>query len=320
MVIAKVIQADVLATWQDFGRVRSVHHGVGQGGVMDFYAASWANRLLGRDIDLPVIEITMGLFALEFKSNCQIAITGAAMGLSLNNQPIKNWQSYAVKVGDQLKFAPATQGLRSYLAIKADIELETIFNSASTVIREQFSGLLGRPLRINDELTGSLPTAKRAQAIVEMPSSLIPNYCEPLNLELIPSYQFDRFPAESINKLLNSEFQILPSSSRIAYLLQGDPVQHEIESLASEGIAYGAVQVPPDGQPIILLNDRQTMGGYPKLGCVSRVSGAALSQRFAPTKIKFKLTTLEAATRAIEKMLEFFKENPADQISASKDV
>lgn len=306
MVIAKVIQADVLTTWQDMGRVHSTHHGVGEGGVMDVHAACWANRLLGRNIRQPVIEITLGLFALQFEHKCQIAITGADMQVSLNNKPILIWQSYTVQAGDQLHFKTAKSGIRAYLAMNAAIELKTIFNSASTVIREQFLGLLGRPLRVGDQIIGAISDGDDEAQCKHVPSSFIPNYAEPLELELIPSCQFDQFPNRAIDQFLNSEFKIQASSNRMAYLFAGQAIEHSIQTLDSQGIAYGAVQVPPDGQPIILLNDRQSMGGYPKLGCISRLSGSALSQRFAPSKVSFKLTTVAATTASYREMMCFF--------------
>ncbi len=301
--IAKVTQANVLATWQDLGRRHSTHHGVGQGGAMDMHAACWANRLLSRDINQPVIEITMGFFAIEFQASCQIAITGADMNTSLNGKEIEPWHSYAVNVGDQLKFSTANTGFRAYLAINAELQLETVFNSVSTVIREGFSGLLGRSLRINDEIIGLIASLKAPNK--KVPNSFIPDYCEPLTLELIPSYQFDQFPQRSIDGFLKNEYQIQSSSNRMAYLLKGNPTEHSLKSLVSQGIAYGTVQVPPDGQPVILLNDRQTMGGYPSLGCISRLSGNALAQKFAPSNVRFRLTSLDSEKKQYKEFFDF---------------
>lgn len=306
MIIAEVTQANMLATWQDLGRTHSTHHGVGQSGAMDLHAVCWANKLLGYEIDHPLIEITVGLFSVRFNVSCLIAITGADLGITLNGKAIQHWQTQIVKQGDELKFNSAKSGLRAYLAIGAKIELETVFDSASTVIREQLPGLLGRPLRGGDQLVGVADMQAATVSAKQVPSEFIPNYAEPLTLDLIASYQFYQFPKSSIDQLLTSEYQIQPNSSRMAYLLKGNAIEHSLTSLASEGIAYGAIQVPPDGQPVILLNDRQTMGGYPKLGCISRLSGSALSQRFAPTTVRFKLVSVDGANQSYKKLLNFF--------------
>ena len=306
MILAKISQASMLATWQDLGRTHSTHHGVGQGGVMDLHAACWANRLLGREISQPLIEITMGSFTCQFQTSCQIAITGADMNATLNGNAIQNWQTQWVSAGDELKFNNVKFGFRAYLAIDADITLDTIFNSSSTVIREQFPGLLGRALGVGDQILGKANESHKNLANKQVPDTFIPNYSEPLTLELIPSYQFYQFPKRSVDKLLHSEYYLKADSSRMAYLLKGEKVEHSIRSLASEGIAYGSVQVPPNGQPVILLNDRQTMGGYPKLGCISRLSGAALSQRFNPSSVRFKLISIEEANKKYTNLLRFF--------------
>lgn len=299
----KVVQASLLASWQDNGRLQSTHHGVTQGGSSDCHAAFWANRLLLRAPSLPVIEVTMGMFAIEFFNDCQIAITGADLDVRLNKKSIPNWQSLLVKKGDVLSYAAAKNGVRAYLAINAEVDLKKNFGSASCVSRECAAGVSNQTLGVGDIVMGR-PAIECVKRIV--PQRYVPNYQQALILQLIAGYQFDQFSPESIKTLLSSEYQISPNSSRMAVLLEGDRLQHNSESLASEGIAYGAVQVPPSGQPVILMNDRQTMGGYPKPGCISRLSGAALAQRFAPTKIRFELTTIEQASTSYREFLSFF--------------
>jgi 5-oxoprolinase (ATP-hydrolysing) subunit C len=252
----------------------------------------------------PVLEITMGMFALEFIQDCTIAVTGADLNTRLNTEPLRPWQSFSVKKGDHLKFNNPRTGLRAYLAIAAELQLDSAFDSVTTVLRENLPGLLGRALQVGDQVSGQVHTQIDGNRVV--PQRFIPDYTEPLVLQLMPGYQFEQFPAASINQLFANGYQIQTNSNRMACLLIGQPIAHSITSLASEGIAYGSVQIPPDGQPIILLNDRQTMGGYPKPGCITRLSGSALAQRFSPTRVRFELTTVESAQQEYTEFLSFF--------------
>ena len=304
--IFEVSESAMHASWQDLGRQGSCQHGVTEGGVMDIQAAMWANNLLGRNVGEPLIEISVGMFEVVFRANCQIAITGADLDASLDDRPITPWSSFLVCPGTRLKFATPRNGLRAYLAIDALFNLQTYFGSVSTVVRENLGGFKDRILQAGDTITG---IAGRGSVLNRtVPGRYIPDYQAPLTLELISGYQFDQFPKTSIENLLKTEYQIQNSSSRMACILQGEPISHDIQSLLSEGIAYGAVQVPPDGQPVILLSDRQTMGGYPKVGCISRLSAAALAQRLPSARIRFKTQCPETTRQDYLQHLAFFSQ------------
>jgi len=304
--ILQVVQAGPSACLQDLGRRHSTHHGVTEGGVADIHAAMWANHLLGRNMAEPLIEITIGLFTVEFLAECEIALTGADLGATLNDQPFTAWQSQHINVGDRLQFATPKNGLRSYLAINAQLDLTPVFTSFSTVIREKMGGLDGGNLQVGDQLFGRLAIPQNYDR--KVPRQYIPDYSALLNLQLIPSCQFIQFPQHAVDCLETGSYQIQSNSNRMAYSLKGRKINHQISALSSEGIAYGAVQIPPDGQPIVLLNDRQTMGGYPKIGCISKLSGAALAQRFHPTEVSFSLCSVETAAEEYKAHLAFFKE------------
>jgi biotin-dependent carboxylase-like uncharacterized protein len=268
---------------------------------MDMHAAFWANRLLKQDAEQPVIEVAMGLLELEFVASCRFALTGADQGASLAGQDIQPWRSYSAKPGMRLKFNTANNGFRAYLAFGVQFELQREFGSI--VVCDSSSPN-------NSLLQGSVVSGRvidcNEYSQKNMPLEYIPSYSQQLTLQLIPGYQFEQFGRASIDHLLKNEYQIQNSSNRMACQLHGEPIENLQQSLLSEGIAFGAVQVPQDGQPVILLNDRQTMGGYPKLGCISRASAAALAQRFHPETVRFELTNMEAARAEYQEFRSFF--------------
>lgn len=293
--IARVVKTNGMVTLQDAGRQHSMQEGVTEGGVMDVHAAYWANKLLGKPKHNPVIEITLGMFELEMLHDCRITLTGANLQAKRNDQVLPLWQSSNCFAGDKLVFQFPQSGLRAYLTFDAELAIPQYFGSVSTVAREQLGGLNGNALQVDDVLYATeVGDDKRT---VKMPTQFIPDYnrAETLTLDVLPSYQFSQFSDQAKATFTSHEFQINTNSTRMAYLLEGEPIKHEMTELASEGIAYGAIQIPPDGQPVVLLNDRQTMGGYPKIGCVTRLSGARLAQSFAPKKVAFRFVEREKA-------------------------
>jgi len=289
----KVTKAGAHVSVQGLGRKHCMHEGVPESGAMDTHAFCWANKLLRRSFDSKMLEVTLGALSIEFLNGCQFAITGADLSVTLNGNAIKPWSSYSAMKGDKLVFnypSPKTGGLRAYLAFDAELALDNKLIDGVLSAGDQFS----------------VHRLGRADFQRAVPAQHIPNYLAPLSVDLIPGYQFGSFSQSSIDVLLNTEYEIRDISNRMAYCLAGAKISHRIRSLASEGIAYGAIQVPPDGQPIILLNDRQTMGGYPKLGCITRLSGAALSQRFAPLKVSFQLVSVDAARQKYKEFMTFF--------------
>ena len=301
----EVVQANGPVSIQDLGRRRSFHHGVTEGGAMDLHAAMWANRLLSLEVSSPLLEITLGMFEIVFRRDCRIAITGADLGARLAGRPIEPWRTFTIHAGEHLRFTAPKVGLRAYMAIDAALDLTLDFGSVSTVTHEQRGGIGGRNLMAGDRISGRVRDS--AAGVNAVPPGYIPDYREKLVIDLIPGYQYEQFPDTSIDQLFASDWEIRSNSTRWAYCLSGKPVTHSINQLLSEGIAYGAIQIPPDGQPIIFLNDRQTMGGYPKVGCIARYSGWALSQRFAPTSVRFQAVSADQALQKLIQYRRFFE-------------
>ena len=301
----KVIKPGVLTLVQDLGRFAYQHIGLSPGGAADEHAFLWANRLLDNRSNSPALEICFGGLQLEALANTNIAITGAEMNATINDQPIENWQTHALKVGDKLSFAHATSGIRSYLAIQDGFQLQPSFGSVATVMREKMGGLDGdgSPLKTDDFLPCS---ENKPTLTTRVPPVFIPDYQQPLVLSVIPGEQTDQFDETELEKLYHWIYRISPQSDRMGIRLEGEPIKPRVQGIISEGIAYGTIQLPPDGQPIILLKDRQTMGGYPKLGTLFVLDAFLLSQQQANTEVRFTQISLEEAQEKLRYFYRFF--------------
>lgn len=308
----KVLNSGPLSLLQDSGRMGYQGIGVAVGGPMDEHAFRWANHLLGNHVNAAQIEITFGRFHCEFNQPTQIALTGADMFAKLDGQPIQPWASYHVTAGSILKCKTARQGMRAYLATQHGFEVSQLLESCSTVMRDEIGGLHGRgeALAKGDEISYR---AAEHDLLRQVPTEFIPHYPEltatanPCILDMIATYQYEQFSKAARQQFFNGTYTVSPNSDRMGYRLSGDSVKYDGESLISEGIALGAIQIPSDGQPIVLMTDHQTIGGYPKIGCLTRTSISKLAQCPPGTKVQFQLVKREKAEQQYREMLRFFR-------------
>lgn len=268
-----------LSLIQDFGRFGLAHIGLTQGGPVDDYAYSWANHLLGNPVNCSTLEITLGNASFRALNDCHLAICGGDLNASVEGSPIANWSDFTLKEGQTLRFGMAKNGLRAYLAVKGGFNVNTHLGSTSTVIRESLGGLQqnGNALKAGDIIafsSHSLPHAKSRS----MTFRFKPDYDLPIKLRVIEGYQHEDFSKQSIDDFYSGHFTISPNSNRMGYRLEGQTIIPPYDGVLSEGIALGSIQIPSDGNPIVLLNDHQTIGGYPKFGCVSRIDLPRLAQ------------------------------------------
>ena len=306
----KVINAGFLTLLQDAGRNQVMHQGLANGGPMDKHAWAWANRLLGNAYNTPALEITFGGLQLTSQVATRIAITGAEVPFMINGQPQPLWSSINLMPGDKLKLEAPKAGLRSYLAVSGGFKVpQNLGGSCATLVREGTGGQNedGQKVVEGDLLPcQSLTTKELAQQSFKVPAAKIPDYKKPLLLDVILGAQVDRFPAASLARFFNETYQISPQTDRMGARLDGPVLDVIGEKLISEGISLGAIQVTADGQPIILLNDRQTIGGYPKLGAVTPRSLDALAQRLPGSEVRFKAISLHQAQLREKEFLQFF--------------
>lgn len=311
----RVIKAGFLTLLQDAGRSQVMHQGLAAGGAMDRHAWAWANRLLGNGYNTPSLEITFGGLQLESQVATRFAITGAEVAFTINGQPQPLWKSLNLQPGDKLQLDAPKTGLRSYLAVSGGFTVpQNLGGSCATLVREGTGGQYenGQKVAEGDLLPCKSLTAKELiQQPFKVPTNKIPDYKQPLVLDVILGAQVDRFPAASLARFFNEAYRISPQSDRMGARLDGPALEVLGERLISEGISLGAIQVTADGQPIILLNDRQTIGGYPKLGAVTPRSLDALAQGLPGSEVRFKPVSLYQAQLAEREFLQFFnKKSP----------
>lgn len=265
-----------LAQLQDGGRFGIRHLGVTQGGALDWVAMHWANWMLGNVLDSPVLEIPLGGLILKAQDDMTLALAGADLAATLDDQPIAPWQSLQVRSGQRLSFNPPRSGVRAYLAAPGGFTAPQVLSSSSTVLREGLGGLdgSGKALQAGDELVCQTLTATPRP----MPAAEIPDYHSPARLQLLLGSQYAQFAGQSLFQLFNTAWQVDQRADRMGIRLTGSALRYQGRALVSEGIPLGAIQVPPDGQPIVLMNDRQTIGGYPRVGALTPLSVARLAQ------------------------------------------
>lgn len=272
----RVLRSNPFALLQDAGRFGVRHLGVTQGGALDWISLRWANWLLGNDLNAAVVEITLGNLSLCCERDGELALAGADLGATLDGQPLAPWRSFKVSKGQRLDFAQPVNGARAYLAAPGGFLAEPVLGSRATVAREALGGLHGdgRPLVPDDRLDW------RGQACAprRIPPARIPRFTPSPRLELILGAQIGDFSGQSLFDAFNSNWIVDTRADRMGVRLNGPQLQCQRSAMVSEGIPLGAVQVPADGQPIILLNDRQTIGGYPRLGALTPQAVARLAQ------------------------------------------
>ena len=296
MIGLKVIQPGIFSLPQDSGRFGQHAVGLTTGGPLDSNAFRWANRLCGNGVEATAIEVTIGGLVLESTTTTQIALTGADIPLTINKQPAALWQSHTINPGDRIELGFATSGSRGYLAVAGGFQIDPIFNSASTVPREALGGLTqdGTPLQ-----TGQLlpcETVKDSRGCQAVPRHLVPDYGNnSALLRVVLGYQQEAFSNLQKQVFFTSQYAVTESSDRMGYRLKGSKITPSIEGILSEGICLGAIQVPADGQPIVLLNDRQTIGGYPKLGSVLSLDIGKLAQLMPGGTVRFEAISVEQA-------------------------
>ena len=283
------------AQLQDGGRFGVRHLGITQGGALDWVAMQQANWLLGNTADATVIEIPLGGLQLRAHASGWLALTGADLDAKLDDQPLAPGQAFQLRHGQTLQFNNPKRGVRAYLATPGGFAAEPVMDAVATVMREQLGGLHGngRGLHNSDRLQGKAGDAEPRT----LPADALWYPGNEVVLDLIPGEQIAAFTGASLFAAFNQSWTLDQRADRMGMRLTGPALRYQGQALISEGIPLGAVQVPPDGQPIILMNDRQTIGGYPRLGAVTPLSLARLAQCAPGQKVRLRVVSQESARR-----------------------
>ena len=300
-----IIKPGLLSSVQDLGRFGYQKYGVIASGVMDPLAHRIANLLVGNDENMPTVEITLLGPTIQFHQDTLIAICGGSFSPTINGKQIPSWRSVFVKKDSLLKFGKCDRdGCRAYLAVSGGISVPLLMGSASTYLRAGIGGFNGRALVSGDHLSIGAPsflatsmihffTKKLKEDFIESGWSVshisIPIQKRATPVRIIKGKEFHLFSKEGQEYLFNKSFEITTESDRMGYRLQGTSLFLEkSQEMVSEAVNFGTIQVPPDGNPIILMADRQTTGGYPKIGQIATVDLTTIAQSKPGDNLTFK--------------------------------
>lgn len=290
-----VLSPGLLTTVQDMGRVGYQQFGVSVSGVMDPRSAALANILAGNDMGEAVLECTMMGPKLRFDRACVIAITGGDLGPTLDGQPIPGYRALAVRAGQVLGFTAPKTGCRAFIAFSGGLDIPLAMGSRSTDLKARLGGLQGRKLEKGDAIGFRAPV----EALPRMADrALRPEFApQPVyTLRAVLGPQDDAFTQDGLRTFLTGAYTVTPEFDRMGCRLSGPAIQHrQTADIISDGIAFGAVQVPSSGAPIIMLADRQTTGGYTKIANVITADFRILAQLKAGDKVRFAEVSVEEA-------------------------
>ena len=287
----RVLQPGILTTIQDAGRPGAVASGVPPGGAMDRFAHSAANLIVGNDLGAATLECTLTGPRLVAIKPCVIAITGGDLGPS-----IPMWTAIELAAGDEVSFAGRRSGARAYIAVGGGVIGDRWLGSMSTNLMCARGGMHGRALVVGDVIaTGEWhdpPVAGRALA-----EPYRPDYSEHL-LRVIAGPHYARLTLESRQELLAAVFTVNPRSNRMGYRLDGAMLEAPGDEILSFPVLAGVVQLPAGGQPILLMADHQTAGGYPAIATVTSASMRIAAQLAPGDELRFEETSIEDALGA----------------------
>jgi antagonist of KipI len=306
-----VTRAGFLTTVQDLGRTGYRDIGVLLGGALDRHALQVANVLVANEARAAGLELTLGNVSLRFGDTRLVAWCGGDFTVEVENRVISTGRAALVHAGEELRIVPGANGGRAWLAISGGIDVPVVLGSRSTDLRNQFGGFEGRALRDGDVLRlGSVSArassfAKHLDVEVPLADWFAPNEWSSTRprhafLRVIKGADSDRLHASAWTALVASTFRVAPESDRMGVRLEGAELAGgDHGELLSEAVAPGTIQLPPDGQPIVLLGDCQTIGGYPKIAHVITVDLAAAAQLRSGDVVRFAETTLAEAQRLL---------------------
>lgn len=300
--IFQVHKPGVLTTFQDMGRTGFQQFGVPVSGAMDRFALQVANILAGNPRNDVCLEVTLVGPELVASNPITIAITGAALEPKINEQPAPMWKTIRMEKGDRMTFGGHQSGVRAYIAVAGGFAAPELFGSMSTDLNSGF----GSQLEKEDCIYGY---PKDAPAGIGLQPKHIPRYEKSIQTAVIEGPHAELFTAEGKERFFSSTHVVDASSNRMGYRLQSEPIALKKDAeIWSEAVPFGGIQVPHNGQPIILMADRQTTGGYPRIGTVISSDLPKIAQLIPKGEIAFYPTTVEEAQEKAVAMERFLRE------------
>ncbi|WP_281561089.1 biotin-dependent carboxyltransferase family protein [Thalassomonas sp. RHCl1] len=325
----RVLKAGGLCSIQDLGRPGSQHMGFSAGGAADEHAYLTANQLLGNEANAAALEITLGQLVLKAECDCTIAITGADSKVCLNEQPVANWQVLQLKTDDILSFSLPLSGLHTYLAVSGGIDTPLWLSSRSQTLNELSLTTAGGKITADSEIPLTdicfNPTPGQEQNPQQAIQPIKRNYANfyppgILTARFIPHKLWFSLESTAQQHFITTEYKINSDSNRMGYRLSSrtkfseknsekDSEQNQTEmtltNKLSRAVTFGTIQLPDFNQPIVLMKERQTIGGYPVIGAVMQTDLFRLSQKRPGELLRFVPVTLEQAR---QQLTEFYRQ------------
>jgi antagonist of KipI len=299
MSAVRVIRGGMLTTIQDTGRWGYQSRGVPVAGPMDPVSHRLANALVGNERAAATLEVTLLGPELEFEDERVVAVTGAEFEITLDGRPAPNGVPFMVASESHLRFGQRRRGSRAYLAIRGGVSVPPVLGSRSTHVISAMGGMAGRPLRAGDRIALGVADAARPTA-VPPPDPLVPLPARPARLRVLPGPQADAFAPDALNALQSAPYTVGQQSDRMGFRLQGPQLTHlRGADIISDATPLGVLQVPASGQPILLMADRQTTGGYPKIATVISADLAVAGQLGPGDTIVFSVCAPREAMAAL---------------------
>lgn len=307
--IFEVIKPGLLTTVQDLGRKGYQKYGLAVSGAADQYAHRMANILVCNSEETATLEVTLMGLQLKVLETHVIAVTGGDLDLHINDKPARMWCSHTVSKGDTIRFKTCKSGCRAYIAAAGGVDTEPALGSRATDIISNLGGIKGRSLRKGDIVPiGRGQTAVYKGRRRRIPEKLIPEYLNNITVRVIPGPQEDAFTQEGIDTLFSSVYEVSKDSDRMACKMDGPKIEHvKSADIASEGIFFGAIQVPENGLPILFQAGRQSVGGYTKIGGVISADLPRVAQLKPGDRISFEKITLSKAHELLIEQERMFK-------------
>jgi antagonist of KipI len=291
-----VIAPGFLTTVQDVGRQGYAHIGVSASGAADPVSLRLGNLLVGNPARSAALEMILVGGSFAFESACRIALTGSDFGATLDGHDLPLWQSVPVAAGQVLRCGSTKGGARCYLCIQGGVDVPVVLGSASTHIATSLGGFKGRALKAGDVLPVNEPPANLPSDSWRIKPDVLGQLAFRKTLRVTAGPQIDLFPNEVHSLFTSSQYHVTEEADRMGLRLSGPPLkQRGTHDIVTEGVPLGAIQVPRDGEPIILFVEHQTTGGYPKIATVISADIHSVGQLRPRDGVSFEFVTVEQA-------------------------
>lgn len=320
----EVISPGLYSLVQDLGRNGYYAIGMPPSGALDQYSHSVANLLVGNSVSAATLEVTFLGPELLFHVDATVAVTGSTLPVLLDDKPAEQWAPFAVSAGQSLKFGPMTAGCRAYIAVGGGIDSSPFLGSRSTYVTSGVGGLDGVPLRRGDKLpVGEASSRNQAPKIgTRLDERFLPKLGGEYELRVVEGLCNYRFRAESLETFFSTDYRVTPEANRIGYRLQGERLEFRDRphvfgagdnpsNVVDLGYPIGSIQVPDGAEPICLLRDAVTGGGYATLGTIISADLDLLAQAKAPEKIRFTRVSIDQAIQLRQHHKAMLNEIPA---------